>query len=99
MIECTTATKDSTLEISLDKFKKAVEQFSEHIYEATTIFIGNPLYLIEIDMYEIPSNCYFVSNHLIDRGVMYKVEDGELKRSLYEFIEEFPDRVFRGKKF
>lgn len=98
MIECTTATKDSTLEISLDKFKKAVEQFSEHIYEATTIFIGNPLDLIEIDMYEIPSNCYFVSNHNIDRSEMYKV-DGELKRTLYEFIEEFPDRVFRGKKF
>lgn len=98
MIEYTTTNNGFVSEISMDKLTEAVEQFCEHIYETTTIFIGNPLDLIEIDMYEIPTNCYFVSNHNVDKGVMYKV-DGELKRTLYEFIEEFPDRVFRGKKF
>lgn len=86
-------------ELNIDKFFEAVEQFKERIYETTTIFIGNPLDLIEMDMSEIPSNCYFISNSNMDRGEMYKVEGGDLKRSLYEFIEEFPDRVFQGKKF
>lgn len=35
----------------------------------------------------------------MERGVIFKVEDSTLKRSLYEFIEEFPDRMFRGKKW
>lgn len=98
MDEYTTTNKDSTLEMNMDELLKAVECFGETVYKATTIFIGNPLDLIEIDWYEIPSNCYFVSNQHIGRGEMYKV-DGDLKRTLYEFIEEYPDRVFRGKKF
>lgn len=87
------------IEHSMNKFLEAVEQFCEHIYEATEIFMGNPFDLIEMDMSEIPPNFYFISNHYINKGDMYKIEDGELKRSLYEFIEEHPDRVFRGEKY
>ena len=98
MIECTTINKDSTLEINMDELLKSLERFGEVVYEATTIFVGNPLDLIEIDFCKIPSNCYFISNRNIAKGEMYKV-DGDLKRTLYEFIKEYPNRVFRGKKF
>ena len=87
------------LSMSLDKLLEAVEQFSESVYKATNIFLGNPFDLIKMDMSKIPCNCYFVSDHNLDLGKMYKVEKDELKRDLYKFIEEHPDRVFRGRKY
>ena len=84
---------------NINTFLKAVDQFCEHIYDETEIFIGNPFDLIDIDMYEIPSNCYFISDNHIDMGTMFKIEDDDLKRMYYNFIENFPDRVFRGKKW
>lgn len=82
----------------INKFLEAIEKFNETIYQTTEILLANPFDLIELDMSEIPCNCYFISDTHIEKGTMYKVEDSDLKRSLYEFIEEFPDRVFRGKK-
>ena len=82
----------------INKFLEAIEQFYETIYQSTEILLANPFDLIEMDMYESPCNCYFISDTHIEKGTMWKVEDDTLKRSLYEFIEEFPDRVFRGKK-
>lgn len=98
MNECT-INRASHLEISAEKLLEAVKQFEEHIYEATEIFMGNPFDLIEIDMSEIPSNCYFISENCVERNSMYHVTDSELKRMLYDFIEKYPDRVFRGKKY
>ena len=86
------------LENETKKLLEAIKQLSETLYEATEIFMGNPFDLIEIDMSKIPSNCFFISSQYMEKGKIYKVEDGELKRSLYEFIEKYPDRVFRGKK-
>lgn len=94
----TSASSSLDLNMSLDKLLEAVEQFSESIYKATDIFLGNPLDLIELDMSKISPNCYFVSHYDIDKGKLYKLEEGELKRELYEFIEKHPDRAFRGKK-
>lgn len=82
----------------INKFLEAIEKFREAIYQSTEILLANPFDLIEMDMSEIPCNCYFISDSHIEKGTMFKVEDSDLKRSLYEFIEEFPDRVFRGKK-
>jgi hypothetical protein len=97
MNECT-VNKASPLEVSAEKLLEAVKQFREHIYDATEIFMGNPFDLIEIDMSEIPSNCYFISENSVERNKMYHVTNDELKRALYKFfIEENPDRVFRGK--
>lgn len=73
----------------IDKFLEAVEQFSEHMYEITEIFLGNPFDLIEIDMSKIPPNCVFISDVHIDKGMILKVNDETVKRILYEFIEEF----------
>lgn len=97
MNECT-VNRASSLDISAEKLLEAVKQFGEHIYNATEIFMGNPFDLIEIDMSEIPSNCYFISNNYIEKNKMYHVTDGELKKALYQFIENYPDRVFKGKK-
>lgn len=93
-----TVNKASPLEVSVEKFVEAVEQFSEHIYNATEIFMGNPADLIEIDMSEIPSNCYFISNDCVEKNKMYYVTDGKLKRRLYDFIGKYPDRVFKGEE-
>lgn len=97
MNECT-ASRTSSLDISVEKLLEAIKQINECIYEATEIFIGNPFDLIEIDMTKIPSNCFFISDHCVESGKMFKINDGEFKRSLYGFIDEHPDRVFRGKK-
>lgn len=93
-----TVNKTSSLDISAEKLLEAVKQFREHIYEATEIFIGNPFDLIEIDMSKIPRNCYFISNNCVEKNKMYHVTDDELKRMLYDFIEKYPDRVFKGKQ-
>lgn len=94
-----TVNKASSLDVSAEKLLEAVKQFSEHIYETTEIFMGNPFDLIEIDMSEIPSNCYFISDNCVEKNKMYHVTNDELKRMLYDFIEKYPDRVFKGKKF
>lgn len=97
MNECTLS-RASNLEISAEKLLEAVNLFSEHIYDATEIFMGNPWDLIEIDMSEIPRHCYFISDNCVEKNKLYHVTDGELKRMLYDFIEKYPDKVFRGKK-
>lgn len=100
MSDYITSTSSSLdLEMSLDKLLEAIKQFDERIYEVTEIFFGNPFDLIKMDMSKIPRNCYFVSHYGIDEGKLYKVEDVELKRELYEFIEKHPDRAFRGRKY
>lgn len=93
-----TANKTSSLDISVEKLLEVTKQFSEHIYKATQIFLGNPFDLIKMDMSKIPSNCFFISEHSVESGKILKVEDEELKRMLYEFIEEHPDRAFRGNR-
>lgn len=80
------------------KFLEAVEQFSETVYQSTEILLANPLDLIELDLSSIPCNCYFISDNHVEKDTMLKIEDSPLKRDLYKFIEDFPDRVFRGKK-
>ena len=83
----------------MNKFLEAVEQFCETIYQSTEILLANPLDLIELDLSSIPCNCYFISDSHVEKGTMLKIEDSPLKRDLYKFIEDFPDRVFRGKKW
>lgn len=77
-----------------DNFIKAVEQFDLH---TTNILLGHPLDLLEMDMKQFPSNCYFISEHLAKRGELLMIKDGELKELLYNFVKDNPDRVFRGE--
>ena len=90
--------KTSDVDISLDKILKVIEEFDRHMYEATEIFLANPYDLLKINMSVIPRNCVFISNHNMNESTMAHIKDGELKRDLYKFIEEHPDRVFRGQK-
>lgn len=85
-------------EFNLEALKQSIKDFKELVYETTNIFIGNPSDIININMYDIPSNCIFIGNQYINTGEMYKIEDSQLKRSLYEFANKYQDRVFRGKK-
>ena len=78
----------------LDELIKAVEQFDLH---TTNILLGHPLDLLEMDMKQFPSNCYFISEHSAKRGELLMIKDGELKELLYNFVKNNPDRVFRGE--
>ena len=84
-------------EVTINQLIEIIKQLSESIYEETLIFVGNPLFLVELDMYEFPSNCYFVSSPYVPKDRVYQPK-GDWKRLWYEFIEEHPDKVFRGKK-
>ena len=90
--------KTSDIDISLDKILEVIEQFDKHMYEATQIFLANPVDLLKMNMSVIPRNAVFISSFNMNEGTMAHVKDGELKRDLYKFIEEHPDRVFRGQK-
>lgn len=85
-------------EFNLEALKQSIKDFKELVYETTNIFIGNPSDIININMYDIPSNCIFIGLRYFNKGEMYKIENSQLKRSLYEFANEYPDKVFRGKK-
>ena len=84
-------------EVTINQLVEIIKQPSESIYEETLIFVGNPLDLAKLDMYEFPSNCYFVSTPYAPKGEIYK-SNGDCKRFWYEFIEKHSDKVFRGKK-
>ena len=94
---CTCQYNEIDEEVTINQLVGVVKLSSELTYIATNIFIIHPLDLMEIDMSEIPCNCYFVSTPHINKGEMLQV-DGDLKKELYKFIEEHPDKVFRGKK-
>ena len=40
-----------------------------------------------------------ISNNSVERNKMYHVTDDLIKRELYNFIENYPDRVFKGEKY
>lgn len=61
------------MEKLIEDLLKSVNKISEHIYENTEIFLGNPFDLIEIDMSEIPYNCVFISDVHMEKGTMCKV--------------------------
>lgn len=63
----------------------------------TNILFGHPEDLFKMDMKQIPSNCCFISNLDVKRGELLLIKDEELKKSLYEFAYNNPDRVFRGE--
>ena len=90
--------KTPNVDISLDNILKVVEEFDKHIYEATQIFLANPVDLLKINMSVIPRNAVFIGSCYMNEGTMVHVKDGGIKKDLYKFIEEHPDRVFRGKK-
>ena len=92
------ATTSLTEEVTINQLLEVIKQFNEFLYEETSIFVGNPLYLVELDMYEFPSNCYFVSSPYVPKDEIYEA-NGDWKRFWLEFIKEHPDKVFRGKKF
>lgn len=83
---------------SLDKFKKAVEEFSEHLYQITQIVLMNPEDIMRLNLNDVPNTVFFISEPHAVLGEAYVVKDSSLKRMLYDFIEKHPDRVFRGKK-
>lgn len=94
---CTCRYNEIDEEVTINQLVEVIKQSNEFGYEATVIFVGHPLDLAAIDVYEFPSTCYFVSNQYVPKGAIYQA-DGYWKRFWYEFINEYPDKVFRGKK-
>lgn len=82
----------------LRDLEKAIEDFSEHLYQASQIILVNPEDGIQLDLNEYPDTCFFISNFSVEKGQAILVNDSPLKRDLFEFCCEHQDRVFRGKK-
>ena len=68
-------------------------------FDISIIAYVNPNDLSILDMDELPYNTYFIGLPAVERGKVYVVSDIELKRSLYDYSQNNPDIVFRGKKF
>ena len=71
---------------------------SEIMIPLVEIFFAHPEDLIEIDMSELPSYAWFLSDVHIRRGEMYKIQDKELKKSAIQLCIQHPDRCFKGTK-
>lgn len=64
----------------------------------TKIFFVHPLDLISMNMSEMPDNTIYISESNVERNSIYLVQDEELRKQLYAFAKQFPDRVSRGGK-
>ena len=79
----------------LDELLKAAKKFDLH---TTNIFLAHPLDLMARDMKQFPMDNIFISEIKAERGKILLVKDEELKKELYEFAYNNPDRVFWGEK-
>ena len=80
---------------ALDELVKIVEKID---YDSTQIILGHPSDLLEMDMSKFSSYWYFISHHNLKQRELLIVKDGSLKETLYKFVKNNPDRVFRGEK-
>lgn len=64
----------------------------------TKIFFVHPLDLISMNTSEMPDDTIYISDSNVERNNIYLVQDEELRKQLYAFAKQFPDRVSRGGK-
>lgn len=64
----------------------------------TKIFLVHPLDLISMNMSEMADDTIYISDVNVERNNVYLVQDEELRKQLYTFAKQFPDRVSRGGK-
>ena len=82
----------------LSDLNKAIENFSEHLYQITQILLVNPEDGIHLKLDEFPDNVILITKNEVEKGQCILVKDGPLKRSLYDFCKKHPEKIFRGKK-
>lgn len=78
--------------------KQAIEEFSEFLYKTSVILIVNPEDVKLLNLNELPDYCYLVSVPHIEKGTTLLIKDSPLKKQLYDFCCEYPERIFRGRK-
>lgn len=79
-----------------ENFMEAVYEFDKHMYEYTTIVVANPFSILELNMSDYPNSVWFISNiERLEGEYLVLKDDSELKRMLYGFCEESPDRFFK----
>jgi hypothetical protein len=83
----------------IEALKNSIVTLKEMDYANSVIILINPNDLLEFDMKDFSSDAYFVGKIEIETGTAYALkEDSELKRWMYDFAHEHPDRVLRGEK-
>ena len=82
----------------LDDLQKSIENLSKTMYNATKIFLANPNTILKLNLNEIPNSVWFISNINVKEEELSLVINEDLKKELYRFCEENPDRFFRGEK-
>ncbi|MBQ3513449.1 MAG: hypothetical protein IJA32_06580 [Lachnospiraceae bacterium] len=80
---------------------KAIEKLEENLYQTTQIvFINSEDFLIgeSVDLNDFPNNIFFICDPNVQKGTVIVLKDGPLKKEMYNFCREHPDRIIRGKK-
>lgn len=82
----------------IKQLKDSIAQFEEKVYENTCICFIHPETLLQINLDEVPSNVWFISNILVDKWGLYKINDGDFKRFLYEYYSDNEKEVIKGRQ-
>lgn len=74
-----------------------IDYFVNLYLPLVTIFFANPYDLNQLDMNDINSSIWFLSDTNIKKGVMYETK-GDLKREAIKFCLTNPGRCWKGMK-
>lgn len=82
----------------LAELKKSVERMKELAYQAAIIIYIHPDTLKQFNLSEFEDNVYFIEEPLLNQGDAMTINDESLKREVYNWCVNNPDKVVRGKK-
>ena len=86
-----------------DEARDAINAIKKFIYDTAVIVLMNPNDLEEMSKCDFPAykfaHAHFVAKRAIERGkIIILREDSGLKRAMYEFIKEYPEKEWRWKE-
>lgn len=87
----------------MNKAKEAINAMKKFAYDTAVIVLMNPSDLSEMSKSDFPdykfAHAYFIGERAIERGEIIMIhEDSDVKRAVYDFIKEHPDREWSWKE-
>ena len=85
-----------------DKAKEVVNAIKKYNYDTAVIVLMNPSDLAEMSKSDFPdyefAHAHFVAERAIERGTIIMLhEDSDVKKAVYDFIKEHPEREWSWK--
>ena len=86
-----------------DKARDVISAIKKFVYDTAVIVLMNPNDLEEMSKSDFPdykfAHAHFVAERAIERGEIIMLhEDSDVKRTVYDFIKEHPDREWSWKE-